>query len=457
MNLKILMLLMIFLSIYATHSQTMLQEGNLKIASKEIKGKLVKYELGRFTLTIESKNDEARLNSLVKLINGKVLRTWNPTGSNELDVVVQIPLEKDPFNIVEDLKKHSFIKNAEPNYLSTCEVNDDLFDTQWSLNQQSGVDIDILNAWNITTGSSSIKIAVLDTGIPMTGSSLSHEDLNNTNHIELVSGADIYGGDNYPADTHKHGTAVAGVCCAETNNIDGIAGVGYNCKLMPIRIEWRDASPFWVKQGVYKAVDNGAKVINLSHSFINGSQYLRDAIIYASNHGRLFVVAAGNQNTDERYPGSYSTEYDNLIAVSGTDNNDNRYSSSNYGQWINVAAPAVGIITTDLPGSDGYASGDYINNGIDGTSFAAPHVAGVAGLIYSIDNTLSPSFVRSIIQYSSKDLGASGFDNHFGWGRINAFGAVKSAARQFTLSGTLTTNEVWHGNITLTNNVFVPT
>jgi hypothetical protein len=134
------------LCVYTIEGQLLLYEDNLRIESKEINGKFVKYALGSISLTIKSKDDETSLYSLIEKIDGKILRTWNPSGSNELDVVVQIPLERDPFHITEELKKYSFIKNSEPNYLSECEVNDELFDTQWSLDQQSGVDIDIIDA-----------------------------------------------------------------------------------------------------------------------------------------------------------------------------------------------------------------------------------------------------------------------------------------------------------------------
>lgn len=426
------------------------------IASRNVNGISIRYTQGIVVFTMKSKAEQDALRSLTEELNGEILRSWNPTGTDELDITMQIPMSHDPFEVAEELEKYSFVKYAEPNYVSTLETNDTYYSQQWSLNQASNVDINAPEAWNISTGSSSVIIAVLDTGIPMSGSSLTHEDLDNTSHIVLVSGADVYDSDNYPEDNSGHGTAVSGVTGAETNNSLGIAGVGYQCKLMPIRVANISTTPELFKTGVYKAVDNGANVINFSHSFASGSSYLTDAIHYAKDNDCLIVVAAGNQDASIRWPGYYSLSYNNLMAIAGTDNDDDIYSLGNHGLWINVAAPGVDIITTDIPGGSGYESGNYTFSGIDGTSFSAPHVAGSAGLILSTNSSLPPSTTRAILQFTTKDLGDFGFDEDYGWGRINAYDAVRSADGQFTLSGSLSKNECWYGSITLTGNVTIP-
>ncbi len=138
-----------------------------------------------------------------------------------------------------------------------------------------------------------------------------------------------------------------------------------------------------------------------------------------------------------------------------TDQNDNRRSGSGSGAELDVMAPSW-VYATDIMGSAGKVSGDYIENDFRGTSAAAPHVSGLAGLILSVDNSFTEQQVRDIIQYTADDKGSEGWDQDYGWGRINAKNAVKSAARQFTTSGQLAHNECWWGTVTLTNNVTVP-
>lgn len=190
--------------------------------------------------------------------------------------------------------------------------------------------------------------------------------------------------------------------------------------------------------------------------FSTASASITNAINNAINNGRngkgcIIIVSSGNYGSS---PVEWLASHNNVVAVGATDNNDNRWAGSSYGSELDVMAP-TDVYTTDLTGDAGYSSGDYVND-FGGTSASAPHVAGLAGLILSVDNTLSEELVRNIIMHTADDINTPGFDNQTGWGRINAYNAVRSADRQFTLSGTFQKNECWWGNLTLTANITVP-
>lgn len=414
------------------------------IDTKLVNGKNIQYTPGLVVFVTNPPATIEQATELISSYSGEILRWLRIVRSQEIAIVAKIAFEHDPFQVATELSRSDLIKFAEPNYILKHAVDDTYYGDQWSLNQGSDVDIDMPEAWSITTGSTSVKIAILDSGIPMDGSSLDHEDLNDASHVVLVSGADIYNADDYPEDNNGHGTKVAGIIGAETNNNTGIAGIGYNCKIMPIKV---GLTQYDFLLGVIKAIYNGAKVINYSIYGDSPNGFFELGIEYAQEDGCLIVAAAGNDSENEAYPGLYSTSFDNVIAVSATDDEDDLYVGNNYGSWINVSAPGVDILTTYL--GDDY---DYVT----GTSFAAPHVSGLAGLLYSVNGSLAHSWLREIIELTAKDLGASGFDEYYGHGRINAYRAVKNADEQFTTSGTIENGELWWDTVTITDNLTIP-
>lgn len=425
---------------------------DFKIETKVMNEVVVEYTPGLIVLTTQPGVSLKELDNLISRFEGEIIDSWQPKDIDEINMLLKIPSKTDAFEVAGRLASSSIVRYAHVNTVERpCAPNDPYYvnGNQWALNQASDHDIDMPEGWNITQGSSSIKIAILDSGIPMSGSSLTHLDLDNTSHIVLVSGADLRRGDDYPDDEYKHGTAVSGVAGAETNNGEGIAGVGWNCKLMPLKVAISSSSPYYFKRGVYKAVENGAKVVNYSYGGTSGHQDHRDAIVYAQNNGCVIVAASGNDGGSVLYPAKYSSSYSNVVAVGATNDSDQRPSWSNHGSELNVVAPGVMIKTTDLPGSPGYSSRDYCV--VSGTSLAAPHVAGLAGLVFSKDAGLTTSQVRDIIQYSAEDKGSSGWDEYYGWGRINAWNALR-----ITTAGNLPDNEVWRGTVSLTGNVTVP-
>jgi thermitase len=238
------------------------------------------------------------------------------------------------------------------------EIPDDYyFDQQWELQN-----IHAIEAWNISQSSRIINIAILDSGIDS-----NHEDL----AAKVVS--EINFTDSNKQDKYGHGTAVAGIAAAIANNDIGIAGVGCNVGLMDVKVlnDQGEGSYSWIIQGIIWATDHGANIINLSMAGGVDSPDLKFAIDYAWNRGVLIVVAAGNTGSNIA---TFPAGYEHCIAVAATDRNDRRYTYSDYGTWIDVAAP--GEAYTTLIGNK------YGN--MAGTSMAAPYVSGLAALAFTI-------------------------------------------------------------------------
>ncbi len=271
-------------------------------------------------------------------------------------------------------------------------------------------------AWDVTLGDSSVIIAVVDTGVDA-----SHPEFQG----RVLQGYDFVDGDSDPDDANGHGTHVAGIAAAGTNNGIGIAGMCGRCTLLPVRVLDEDGVGTWsnVADGIVYAVDHGAKVINLSLTGKYSSDAVADAVNYAWNHGVLVVAAAGNSNSSD--PG-YPAAYDKVMAVAATTPDDSKWGLSNYGSWITIAAPGATVYST-VPGG-GY---DFKS----GTSMATPHVAGLAGLIWSVNPNLTNQDVWNLITQHADDLGDPGKDDYFGWGRINASASVHAA--EATLGSTL--------------------
>jgi|GEM_PF-1407515 len=302
--------------------------------------------------------------------------------------------------------------------------NDEFFDLQYPLYNTISVipgegDINAINAWSHTTGSSERIIAILDAGV-----SHSHPDLTN----KLWPGANFGSGppDYTDDDTFGHGTLCAGIAAASANNGIGIAGVDWRAWIMPVRTAEVNGTTTasQIADGIVYAADNLAQVINISYGLDAGmtSTQLETAVQYAEARGVVIVASAGNNGAIG--PGIlYPAAYPDVIAVGATDEDDDKPIWSSYGPGLSVVAPGKNIVTTcDVIGNEnGYAVES-------GTSFAAPHVAGTASLILSVAPWLSPAEVRTILETTAEDLGTPGWDEEYGWGRIDARAAVEFAA-----------------------------
>jgi subtilisin family serine protease len=301
------------------------------------------------------------------------------------------------------LKQNPNVIYAEPNYIYKADFtpNDPGYAQQWAWPK-----IQAPQAWDVTQGSSSAIIAVVDTGI-----SLNHPDLDG----KIVAGYDFVDNDTTPMDGNGHGSHVSGTAAAETNNATGGAGLCPGCSLMPVRVLDNNGSGTLtnVANGIIWAADHGAKVINMSLGGSAGSTTLQNAVDYAWNKGVFLSCAAGNSNTSAP---SYPAYYTNCFAVASTNSSDARSSFSNYGNWVEVAAPGEGIYSTWLNG--GY-------NTISGTSMATPHVSGLAGLLAS--QGLTNAQIRDRIMATADQIPGTG--TYWTAGRINAYKAVSNGSQ----------------------------
>lgn len=285
--------------------------------------------------------------------------------------------------------------------------------------------------WNLTAGGSNhVILAVADTGL-----NFLHEDLqenlvwhnpdeipNNdidddgNGFVDDTTGWDFYYSDKLPFDGQGHGTHVTGIAAARLSNGVGIAGVAGNVTVMPLKVFSDAGNGTWeaIELAVYYAVDNGAHVINYSGGGYGGTQGMAEAAQYAYDNGVTFVAACGNGSSENPY---YPAAYDSVIAVMGTNRNDNRYSSSNRGDYLDVGAPGVDILSTYIPGADQYAT-------ITGTSMASPHVAGAAAILYTLNPALTVDQVTNVLRRTAVDLGDPGFDRIYGYGRIDLAAAA---------------------------------
>jgi type VII secretion-associated serine protease mycosin len=297
-------------------------------------------------------------------------------------------------------------------------------DTYYSAYQWNLPQIEAPHAWALSTGSGDVIVAVLDTGVD-----LDHPDLQG----KTVSGRDFVNNDSDASDDEGHGTHVAGIVAARTNNSRGVAGVSWESKIMPVKVlDWSGSGTHSeIAEGIRWAADHGAHIINLSLGGESGSTTLQNAVNYAYNRGALMVASAGN-SYQEGNPVIYPAAYPHVLAVAATGDQDEHASYSETGSYVDVAAPGGNptgswdsnpnhwIMSTYLGGS-GYAQ-------VAGTSQAAPHVAGLAALIWSVSSSLSNDQVEQTIEETAVDLGDSGRDNVFGHGRIDAHSALVRAS-----------------------------
>lgn len=327
-------------------------------------------------------------------------------------------------------------------YGGVITPNDPFFnnlDDTWAYNN-TGVfgntpdaDIDAPEAWGYTTGSSSIIVAIVDSGIDTTHPEFSGRLLPGKHFYHLNS---ISYEDTNVTDGNGHGTHVAGIAAAAGNNGIGGVGVAWQVRILPVRVLDADGTGYMsdAARGVDYAVSQGAKVINLSMGGITSSTLLKTSIQNAKNAGVLVVTAAGNCG-DTNYKAN-GCDYQNQtfypaadsasIAVAATTPNDMRASFSNYGDYIDIAAPGVNILSTYPYALDNYAPEGY--EWESGTSMAAPFVSGAAALIYSYFPGTTADQAAALLLQNTDDKGLSGWDTSFGCGRLNLFKIFNQAA-----------------------------
>jgi thermitase len=362
-----------------------------------------------------------------------VLETLPQIGVERLKVPEQVK-EK----VLQALSNNPNVEFAEPNFpaeqLDTPNdplyyLDDFHYGGQWNLFK-----IQASEAWNISQGDPSVVVAVLDNGVMAnhvdllgkvtdTGYNVA-ENNNNTNSISYFT----------------HGTSVAGIIGAVTNNGLFVASLGRNVRIQPIKVTDSEGFSTYsiLANGIIYATDHEAKVINISMGNTTSSRTLDSAVNYAWKNNKIVVGSAGNTGTccQVYYPGAST----NAIAVGASSPEDTREDYSTYGSAIDLVAPGTVRV---LDSSDGITS---LYAGGTGTSFSSPHVSALAALIYSVNPNLTNQQVVDIMTSTAVDLGTPGKDNETGYGRINAFAALTKAVNTTSVSSTPTPTKKPRGN-----------
>ncbi len=339
---------------------------------------------------------------------------------------------------VDRLNKLSEVTFAEPVYLREAFItpNDPSFAQQWGLTK-----IRCPDAWNRTTGSANVTVAVVDSGVDLDHPELSGLLVAGQDMVDLgtnpgpprpgwVWEGDFSGRDNVPQDEVGHGTHVAGTIACASNNGTGVAGVTWGCRVMPVKVLNRArrlsdnrisgfGTSVDIAAGIRWAADHGAQIINLSLGGPTNDTVTANAVAYAVSRGCLVVAAMGN--TGDAVP-QFPAALPDVLSVAAVDINDRRAAFSSMGPHVDVSAPGVGILSTVW---------DNNFTTMDGTSMASPHVAGVAALMLSCNPSLTAAQLTQMIRDSARALRDVATDpvpnERYGVGLVDAKAAVDLA------------------------------
>jgi thermitase len=354
----------------------------------------------------------AKVEQMALMENGQMVNKVSMGGKVDA-VVVDVP-SGSVASFVTEVKENGLSKYVEPSveYQAFMVPNDPYWSLQWGPQM-----IQADYAWNTTTGSKTVLVCVVDTGIDY-----NHPDLK-ANYVSL--GYNWVSNSSDVLDDNGHGTHCAGIIGAVMNNGVGIAGLA-QVKIMAEKglNATGYGNDYNLANAIINATDAGANIISMSWGSNSPSKVIEDALKYAYTHGVLLVAAAGNSGSSTKlYPAAYS----DVIAVTATDPTDHVANFSSYGDWVELAAPGVDIYSTTPTypvtlTDEGVATINY--SYLSGTSMACPHVAGVAALIWSEFPSMSRDALRLHLRDTADDLGPPGFDVYYGYGRVNAKRAV---------------------------------
>lgn len=405
----------IFAATIATHAENFAP--GQRHALKHV---IVKFKDTALAPAIEGRDHEvARLNRKLALPRGATLResAWGKNKRVGADFMyLDLPPGLSVENCLAQLKKIPDLEYAEADGIGHgggLLIPTDLdFSFQWHHQNltKPTASSHTAEAWTITTGTNSTIVAVLDTGVNASVAEFSGRVVPGYNFVSNTADS---------TDDHGHGSAVSAVVCANANNVLGGVGVNWNCRLMPVKVlnDVNYGLYSWWAQGINYAVANGAKVINLSAGGTGSNTALTTAINNAIAAGVIFVTITQNDGTGViTYPGNLA----NPITVGATDQQDRRSTFSNYGSAIDLVAPGSGIYTIGRHGTLEYWNG---------TSFAAPQVAGVASLLCGLNPKLKQADVRALLCSGADDqvgdaTDTAGFDIFHGAGRLNAYNSL---------------------------------
>ncbi|MHC4640738.1 MAG: right-handed parallel beta-helix repeat-containing protein [Planctomycetota bacterium] len=443
-----------------------LENINSKYKVKKIQPIIKNFKSNRKRLKDLVKKDKAALSKKEKHLVRRLKRAPKGAKVPDLGRIYKIELgpgQSAPLAVAE-YSRDPDVEYAELNYiLSYMRTPNDpnYFPEQWALHNDGqsypvpgggtesgteGCDVNAPEAWDISTGSSEVWVAVLDSGVDYRHGDLIHNiwvntdevpdgnDDDDNDYIDDIYGYDFANDDNDPMDDLGHGTHCAGIIAAEGNNELDIVGASWNAKIMALKIGDAGISTDDAIEGIEYAADNGSDVLSCSWGprYRNPSNPpLEDAVHYAHLTGCVIVFSAGNKDDDVVY---YSpANHSETIAVAATDSNDQKASFSNYGDLVNVAAPGVDILSLRGAGTDLYGDGEHLYPYGDtnatmyicsGTSMACPYVAGGCAQVLSIDPTLGPNDVNEILMMTADELADA---NLCASGRLNIHKAVIEA------------------------------
>ena len=390
------------------------------------------YTPGKLLVKFKDNVSEANVRGAHAAAGVQVHKIYEEIGVHKVNIADNAGTEET----IERYLQSGLVEYAEPDYIvkALATPNDPSYSSLWGLHntgQTGGVsdaDIDAPEAWSITTGSSAVVIAVIDTGVDY-----NHPDLaaNMWTGSSGEHGYDFYNGDSDPMDDNNHGTHCAGTIAGVGNNGTGVAGVNWQAKIMACKFLSGGGygSTSDAIDAVIYAVNNGADILSNSWGGSGFSQALKDAVEYANTNNVLFVAAAGNSGTDNdsspQYPASY--DCDNVISVAATDHSDGLAYFSCYGAAsVDIGAPGVDIYST-IPGSsyDTYS----------GTSMATPHVAGVAGLVLAQNSDYDDDQIKESILNGAEPISSLSGKCVTG-GRLNAYRSL-NASNDTTVPATI--------------------
>lgn len=384
---------------------------------------------------------------------------------NNVHVVGEIPLTGNAYiltctkdsngnalEMANQFYESGMFLSSTPEFISISieSVNDTYFPKQWNLVNTgqrgiAGIDINYANARALTSGSNNITIAIIDDGVPS-----NHPDINVTHMHDALTKTDtevIYS---------NHGTSCAGIISAITNNGQGVAGIAPNCNLMSISAKFSTTSTTAsLAYAIHYAADNGADVISNSWGSASDKPVINSAIKHALQNGRngkgcVVVFSSGNSNASQvNYPKASDPDIIVVGAISPyaerkspTSSDGESWWGSNYGTALDIMAPGVHIYTTDRLGADGYEDDSDYTPSFNGTSSACPHIAGIAGLILSMNPNLTQKQVAHAIETTARKVGnydyaltpehANGtWNNEMGYGLVDAYSAILAGSSCF--------------------------
>lgn len=422
-------------------------------------GELVEYVDGEILFMIKNGQDRTEVKSYLAKNNLSLGRELDRFGFGK----VGLAEGENIFPVIERMQKTGFFLYVEPNMIDRMclQPNDPeyLAQKQWGLNNVGqnppggtpDADIDAPEAWDSTMGNSSVIVSILDSGIPTQFGILSHPDLDDPS--KFILGQDLVGDGEGVRDRNGHGTHVAGIISAETNNGIGVAGVCWKCQIMVNQVfdQYGSGSHEAFRDGMIYSVDNGADLVNYSGGGSH-SATKEHGVAYADSHDLLLVAAAGNNwGGSVIYPAAYAATYQNVICVSSTEHTDHVSPFSSIGSQVCVAAPGgygypynTDDIYSTMPDYYVTLNDDGITQNYGycaGTSMASPMVAGVAAMILAVDPNLLPSEIREILEETAEQVGGyyydpvTGKNTELGHGRINADEAILLAMQSAYVAG----------------------